>query len=171
MLTDELLSSEEVETLLASARDSESMSENLRQDRIIVANERVVTVNLKHNILRFSEGTEGKWFRTLPSAFVDGVWLDDILIVALTDRVVVFDAQGDLRQTLDISVQNLHVHMNQYNTLEVRMAIDGKDYRISECQRCFGLKVFEESFMPKGVNISAPSSVSGLGFKMVRLVH
>ena len=27
----------------------------------------------------------------IASTFVDGVWLDDILIVALTDRVVVFD--------------------------------------------------------------------------------
>lgn len=161
MLTDELSSSTHIETLLASALEPAQMSENNEQDRLIIDNGRVITVDLKHSVLRLVEGTEGRWFRTLPSSFVDAVWLYDVLVVALNDRVVLLNKDGVLLQTIDVSVQNLQIQQNQFNTLEVRMMIQGKQYRLHQISGLFQMEeLSSETSMPKAVK-NIVSSRSG----------
>lgn len=155
MLTDELHSGIQIETLLTSGGDAENLSGNLRQDRLIVSNGRVVTVDQKHSVLRLFEGSSGSWFRTLPSVFVDAVWWQDWLVVALSDRIVILSSEGDLLQTMNVSVQNLQVYQNRFKIVEVHMMIQGSLYRISLEDGVFGVTELKDgTVMPDSVTMT-----------------
>jgi hypothetical protein len=144
---------------LESGSDDGNLSENVGRDRLIVANGRVVTVDQKHSVMRLLDDNNGSWFRTLPSSFVDAVWWHDVLVVALSDRIVILNPEGDLLQTVHVSVQNLQVHQNRFNTLEVHMMIQGSPHRLILDAGVFGVTELKDGMlMPNSVTMSQPTN-------------